>query len=85
MPNDDTNATREAQVPLIAIRRGRGARIVAIDFEPRVGRWLVWNRGREGKERVPEAAIFITRKKLVPSSHDEAFDGIRVAPAAGAS
>ena len=36
------------------------------------------NRQREGKGRVPDVAIFTTRKKLVPPTLDEGFDEVRV-------
>jgi hypothetical protein len=36
------------------------------------------NRLREGKARVPDVAIFVTAKKLVPPSFDEGFDEVRV-------
>jgi len=39
---------------------------------------LARNRQREGKARVPDAALFVTRKKLAPPSYDEGFDEIHV-------
>ncbi len=36
------------------------------------------NRQRQGKERVPDVAIFTTQKKLVPPALEEGFDEVRV-------
>ena len=42
------------------------------------------NRLREGRERVPDVAMYVTARKLVPPSLDEGFDEVRViAPLAG--
>ena len=38
------------------------------------------NRGREGKARVPDVAIFTTRKRLVPPTIEEGFDEVVVVP-----
>jgi hypothetical protein len=40
--------------------------------------YLARNRQREGKARVPDVALFVTRKKLAPPSYDEGFDEIQV-------
>jgi hypothetical protein len=34
------------------------------------------NRGREGKARVPNVAIFAIAKRLTPPSYDEGFEEI---------
>jgi hypothetical protein len=36
------------------------------------------NKGREGKARVPDAAVFITAKKLVRPEIGEGFDELHV-------
>ena len=75
---DNTNPSPVIRAPLIAIGRRHGARIVGYFFEVDVKTALVRNRGREGKGRVPDVALFVTKKKLVPPSYDEGFDEIHV-------
>jgi len=75
---DNTNPSAAVRAPLIAIGRRHGARIVAYVFEAEVKTLLARNSKREGKARVPNVAIFATKKKLVPPSYDEGFDEIHV-------
>jgi predicted kinase len=75
---DNTNATPAVRAPLIEIGRRHGATIVAFHFETVVKDALARNRAREGKARVPDVAIFTTRKKLVPPAFAEGFDEVRV-------
>ena len=75
---DNTNPSPAIRAPLIALGRRHGARIVGYFFEIDVKTALVRNRGREGKARVPNVALFVTKKKLVPPSYDEGFDEIHV-------
>src|SRR6185369_12380429 len=75
---DNTNPSPAVRAPLIALGRRHGARIVAYFFEVDVKTALMRNRQREGKARVPDVAMFVTRKKLVPPSYDEGFDEIHV-------
>lgn len=74
---DNTNPTVESRAPLIALGRRHGARVIAIYFEAHVPTSLMRNRTREGKARVPDVAIFRTKKQLVPPSLDEGFDEVR--------
>ena len=59
---------------VIAAAREHGARVIGYYFaaEPReaIGR----NRGREGKARVPNVAIFTTAKRMVLPARSEGFD-----------
>ena len=81
---DNTNPTPAVRAPLIAIGRRHGARVVAIFFESVVKDAVARNRLREGRERVPDVAMYVTARKLVPPSLDEGFDEVRViAPLAG--
>ena len=41
------------------------------------------NREREGRARVPDVAIYATRKKLAPPSYAEGFDMLYVVRIAG--
>ena len=56
-------------------------RVIAVYFEAHVPTSLMRNRARQGKARVPDVAIFRTKKQLVPPSLDEGFDEIRIIPA----
>jgi len=75
---DNTNPSRAVRAPLIALGRRHGARIVAVYFETDVRTAIMRNRQREGRERVPDVAIFTTKKTLVPPALDEGFDEVRV-------
>ena len=74
---DNTNPTLDSRAPLIALGRRHGARVIALYFEAHVPTSLMRNRAREGKARVPDVAIFRTKKQLVPPSLDEGFDEVR--------
>jgi hypothetical protein len=71
---DNTNPSAEVRAPLIRIARGAGAEIVGYFFRTDVGGALRRNRAREGRDRVPDVAIFTTRKRLEPPSYEEGFD-----------
>ncbi len=75
---DNTNPTPAVRAPLMALGRRYGARVVACFFETTVKDAVTRNRAREGKARVPDVAIFVTAKKLVPPSFAEGFDEVRV-------
>jgi predicted kinase len=80
---DNTNATAADRAPLIALGHEYGARVVGYYFEPDVRGSLARNRQREGKARVPDVAIFATKKRLQPPSRAEGFDDlytVRVGP-----
>jgi predicted kinase len=78
---DNTNPSRESRAPLIALGRHRGARVIAVYFEAHIPTSLMRNRAREGKARVPDVAIFRTKKQLIPPTLDEGFDEVRIVPA----
>jgi predicted kinase len=75
---DNTNPTPAVRAPLIALGKAHGARVVACYFEIAPKDAVARNRGREGKARVPDVAIFVTAKKLVPPTFEEGFDEVRV-------
>ena len=75
---DNTNASRDIRAPIIAIGKRHAARLIAYYFECTVKTALMRNRGREGKSRVPDVAVFVTAKKLQPPAADEGFDEIHV-------
>ena len=71
---DNTNATVEARRDLIDLGRQFGARVVGYYFDPSPAASLKRNELRTGKQRVPNVAIYATRKRLVPPSPSEGFD-----------
>jgi predicted kinase len=75
---DNTNPTPAVRAPLIEIGRRFGARVIACYFEANVRDVIARNHAREGKARVPDVAIWVTKRKLVPPSFDEGFDEVRV-------
>ena len=75
---DNTNPTPAVRAPLIEQGRRHRARVVAVFFETAVKDAVVRNRKREGKARVPDVALFVTAKKLVPPTVAEGFDEVRV-------
>jgi predicted kinase len=75
---DNTNPSPDVRAPLIALGRRHGARIIAYYFDAEVKTVLMRNRGRQGKERVPDVAIFATRKKLAAPVMEEGFDEVVV-------
>jgi len=77
---DNTNPTPAVRAPLIALGRAYGARVIAYYFETTVRDAVARNRLREGKARVPDVALFVTAKKMVPPTVAEGFDEVRVIP-----
>jgi predicted kinase len=82
---DNTNPRVEDRAPLLALARAAGARAVAyaLDTTPRES--AARNRARQGKERVPGVAVFVTAKRLQPPTAAEGFDAIYRVHAAGGS
>lgn len=75
---DNTNATPAVRAPLIAAARKHHVRTIACFFECSVKDAVARNHLREGRARVPDVAIYVTARKLVPPSASEGFDEIRV-------
>lgn len=75
---DNTSPTPAVRAPLIELGKAHGARVVAYHFATPVKDAVARNRGREGKARVPDVALFVTAKKLIPPTLDEGFDEVRV-------
>jgi predicted kinase len=71
---DNTNSTVEERAELIGLARTFGATVVGYYFESRLTDCLERNRQREGKERVPDVALYATRKRLCRPSLAEGFD-----------
>jgi predicted kinase len=71
---DNTNPSADDRAELIALARSFGAAVVGYYFESRLADCLERNRQREGKARVPEVALYATRKRLCLPSRAEGFD-----------
>ena len=71
---DNTNPSAAVRAPLIAIARKHGAEVSGYFFVTEAADALRRNRAREGRERVPDVAIFTVRKRLEPPSTAEGFD-----------
>ena len=71
---DNTNPAVEERAELISLARSFAAVVVGYYFESRLADCLERNRRREGKARVPDAALYATRKRLCLPSLDEGFD-----------
>ncbi len=71
---DNTNASAAIRAPLIRLARAHGARVIGYFFPTDAPDALRRNRAREGRERVPDVAIFAVRKRLEPPGMDEGFD-----------
>lgn len=70
---DNTNPSAAARAPLIAAARRHAAEVVGYYFPTEARDALRRNRAREGRERVPDVAIFAIRKRLEPPRYDEGF------------
>jgi predicted kinase len=77
---DNTNSTPAVRRPLLDLGRRHGARVLAVYFEATVRDAVSRNRTREGKARVPDVALFVTARRLVPPTLQEGFDEVRVLP-----
>jgi predicted kinase len=75
---DNTNPTPALRAPLIAAGKRCVAHVVAYYFEMPVRTAVARNAQRTGRARVPNVAIFVTQKKLVPPSAEEGFDEIHI-------
>ena len=71
---DNTNPSVAVRAPLIALARKHGAAVTGYFFVTEAGDALRRNRAREGRERVPDVAIFTVRKRLEPPTMAEGFD-----------
>jgi predicted kinase len=70
---DNTNPTIEDRSAIIELGNTYDAQIIGYYFESKVSDCLERNRQREGKDRVPDVAIYATLKRLVRPSYAEGF------------
>jgi predicted kinase len=75
---DNTNPTAADRAAIVSIARAFGADVAGYYFDASVNDCVERNARRTGKERVPEAAIFITQKRMRPPTMDEGFDRLYV-------
>ncbi|MBI4862983.1 MAG: ATP-binding protein [Candidatus Riflebacteria bacterium] len=83
---DNTNATPEDRRELVGIGRAAGARVVAYVFTAALEGCLRRNAAREGRSRVPDRALYVTRSRLVWPTADEGHDAmyrVELVPGAG--
>lgn len=71
---DNTNPSADVRAPLIRIARAHGAEVTGYYFPSETADALRRNRSRQGRERVPDVAIFVARRRLEPPSPAEGFD-----------
>ena len=71
---DNTNPSIRERASVIALARAHGARIIGYYFTATTREAVGRNRGREGKGRVPDVAIFTKAKHMSPPTTAEGFD-----------
>ena len=71
---DNTNPRVIDRAPIIAIARRFGADVAGYFFPTEAQVALRRNRARQGRDRVPDVAIFVARKRLEPPTYAEGFD-----------
>lgn len=71
---DNTNPVPADREPLIALACEHGATVSGYFFAEPLKACLERNRGREGRARVPDVALYATAKKLTPPTYAEGFD-----------
>jgi predicted kinase len=75
---DNTNATRAERAELVGLGKEYGAEVMCYYFPPDLNKNLERNRLRSGKARVPDVALFATRKRFEIPEWGEGFDRLYV-------
>ena len=73
---DNTHPGVADRAPVIALARAHGARVAGYHFTAGTREAVGRNRGREGKERVPDVAIFTKAKRIQAPTSGEGFDAL---------
>ncbi|HYT95113.1 MAG TPA: ATP-binding protein [Gemmataceae bacterium] len=82
---DNTNPTTEDRRPLIELAKAAGVHVTGYYFASRLEDCLGRNQLRQGKDHVPDVALFATAAKLQRPTVAEGFDQLfHVCLAAGA-
>jgi len=71
---DNTNPAIADRAAIIEVAREFGARVIGYYFTATTREAVGRNRGREGKQRVPDVAIFTKAKRMVVPAWTEGFD-----------
>lgn len=71
---DNTNPRAADRAPIVAIARHFGADVAGYYFPTEAQTALRRNRARQGRDRVPDVAIFVAKKRLEPPTYAEGFD-----------
>jgi predicted kinase len=71
---DNTNPRVTDRAPIIAIARRFGADVAGYFFPTEAQAALRRNRARQGRDRVPDVAIFVAKKRLESPTYAEGFD-----------
>jgi|SRR5687768_5492564 len=71
---DNTNPRVADRAPIIAIARRFGADVAGYFFPTEAQVALRRNRARQGRDRVPDVAVFVAKKRLEPPTYGEGFD-----------
>ena len=74
---DNTNPTALDRQRYIVPAQSAGFRVIGYYFQSGVGEAIARNEAREGRERVPRAAILATHKKMELPKYGEGFDALR--------
>jgi predicted kinase len=80
---DNTHPSPSDRAPAIALAREYGARVIGYFFTATTREAVGRNRGREGKARVPDVAIFTKAKRMASPVAEEGFDelySVSIAP-----
>jgi predicted kinase len=80
---DNTSPLPADRASIIRIARECGARVVGYHFITTTREAVGRNRGREGRARVPDVAIFTTAKRMTPPDRREGFDELYAVRIAG--
>lgn len=75
---DNTNPTADDRAGLIALAHSFGATVLGYYFESRLADCLERNGKREGKARIPDLALYVTRKRLCLPTLAEGFDQLHI-------
>ena len=70
---DDTNPSAAVRAALITVAKSHGAEIIGYAFKTDTAGALRRNRARQGRDRVPDVAIFTARKRLELPTLAEGF------------
>lgn len=71
---DNTSPALADRAQVISLAREFGARVIGYYFTATTREAIARNRGREGRQRIPDVAIFTKAKRMVAPTLAEGFD-----------